>query len=161
MHGIVRSDRFVGIGALVVSIPLFLELLSNEPRTMGMSAISSRTFPLVAVALLALFGLLLTVKDLLRSRRRSAAADPAAADEPPLVNRTIAGFLLATVLYVVLLRQLGFYPVSAVYLALTLLWLSGWRRWPQALLITAVAIGLFYGVFSLWLGLLLPRGTIW
>ena len=156
MIGTRFRDLSVGIGTLGVSILLWVELSGNEARQMGMSAVTSRTFPQVAVTFLFALGLILTAKEGLALVRERVETREEVKGIPVRVWAMLGG----TAGYLLLLRPLGFYLASGIYLLSTILYLGRGRNRLPALGITLVALLVFYLVFSVWLDLLLPRGRV-
>jgi hypothetical protein len=154
-----KNDLGVGIGTLAVSILCWVALQGDEARQMGMSAITSRTFPQVALILLFALGLALTVKETRALRKQASEKTPSPAGRQSIPAR-VWWVLGGTAAYLFLLRPLGFYLASGIYLVSVILYLGRGKNWLISLGITAGALLGFYLVFTVWLNLLLPRGII-
>ena len=67
--------------------------------------------------------------------------------------------LMAAVAVVLLALLIGFFPALTLYV---FLWLKVYEKhtWVFSLLTTAITIGAMFGIFSLWLSVLFPRGAL-
>lgn len=153
-----KTDIGVGIGTIVVSILLLAELLANEARRMGMSAISSRTFPLIATGFLLVLGSVLLIRSLASSVQDKGRRSDSSGNRK-VRSGTSKVVMAALLVAALLLRPLGFYPVVAVLLLFLTAYLGQWKRPGRALLVSAATLIVFFLVFTVWLGLLLPRGV--
>lgn len=154
-----NNDIGVGIGTVVVSILLFWELMQNEARQMGMSAVTTRTYPLVATGILFAFGCALTVRAVALLRR----ADVTSSEPGPVRfwSRDVGVVIGSIITAAMLVRPLGFYPVVGVFVSFLTGYLDRWRHPVRVALVTAGALLGFFLVFTAWLQLLLPRGRWW
>jgi len=73
--------------------------------------------------------------------------------------RMIMSMLVPTVIYVVLIRYLGIYVASTLFIALFMIWL-GKYGWFKTALVSAGTSVVFFLLFEVWFHVPLPKGPL-
>lgn len=134
---------FVGYGTFY-----YLNVLSQASRIEHHATI---TFIFVALAILALISLIIDVRALVKDRK---AVGFAWVDEKkPFV------FLVAMVLYLILIPYLGFFVSSFGFFVSIAVWM-GSRKWKEYFLVPVVMLGVVYVLFVVLLGQRIASGLI-
>jgi putative tricarboxylic transport membrane protein len=111
-------------------------------------------FPLVVGLVLLAMGVLLATRTLLGRDRPGRVAWPTGAGRAHLL-----GYLLLSVIYVLLVSWLGFFVANLLVGVACLRLLGGYAWWRAALLTVVLAVGLTL-VFEVALNVTLPRGLV-
>ena len=106
-------------------------------------------------------GLVMAGLALLMLLRRPRAADAGVDWRPRDEGRTrVVLVIIATVVFVALLKVVGMIVGTALYLAVVIRWV-GRHRWRVAVAVGLAAAGFNYLVFARWLRVPFPEGVFW
>ena len=152
-------------------------------------AASTRTMELVVAALLSLFGLIVIVDSVRLGHTWGpdgpragyfpfyvglliciasgvtflrALRDRAKAAKPFVMRgalRLVMQMLVPSIVYVVLVRPIGIYVASTLFITYFMRWL-GRYRWPMAIGVALAVSAVFYCLFEIWFKVPLPKGPL-
>ena len=163
-----KKDAITGIVILLVSI-LVLVAIPSQIKDVGNNAVGPRTLPYFAAILLMVCSILLIIKGLIKTKRASVTASSAEESTPteqksevtakptkkPLSGPVYALLFFALlIVYVILMRPVGYIISSLVFLPIMLYFLHV-RKWPLYLVVIPIVLAV-YGVFSMMLYVQLP-----
>jgi hypothetical protein len=135
-------------GVLALAIALRLGLWRQNSPGEGL-------FPFLTALAVVAFGVAGLIGDW---AKRRAAQDHTAADRRGLMR--VAAYLGALVFYAVSLEFLGFIVATAITITF-ILRIAERYPWPATLALTAGTVIGCQVLFVLWLGAILPTGTLW
>jgi hypothetical protein len=67
--------------------------------------------------------------------------------------------LVPSIVYVILVKPIGIYVASTLFIAYFMRWL-GRYRWPVAIGVAVAVSAVFYGLFEVWFKVPLPKGPL-
>lgn len=164
-----RADLVLSAVLAVIAVVYAIETLGLPETSPNQADIGPRAYPLLILVLVVLTTALLVLKSL-RHFSRSARPESGSETESRADRHTmlfqlvgLALIVASTVVYLELMIPLGFIVSTALFLALQVAIIGGWRKYGgRRMLIpivfaclTSVAI---YVLFADSLGVLLPRG---
>lgn len=150
-----RSD--IGVIAVVYAICLLFLYMTVQLKA------AAQIYPLALIAIVAILDTLYLIKCLYKAfEAKKAGKQGLINDLPQLFNGFMPRqfFFVATacIAYMALLRWLGFYLTSFIFLVGVMLWL---KVKISQMCITILILGVMvYGVFTLFLNVPLPRGIL-
>jgi putative tricarboxylic transport membrane protein len=164
-----RADLVLSGVLAVITVVYAIEALGLPETSPNQADIGPRAYPLLIVVLLVLTTALLVLKSL-RNFRGSARPEVAAETESradrhamlfELVGLTLV--VASTVVYLELMIPLGFIVSTALFLALQVAMIGGWRRYAGRRMLIPIVFGCLtsvavYVLFADSLGVLLPQG---
>lgn len=155
-------DGVAGLVCLVLGAGMFA-MTWGLPRP-ALVPIGPEFYPRIVLALLALGGAALLVRDLFgrAARRQMAEATPRPAGHRPAYGLVASAFAVIAG-YIALMPMLGFRVASVLFVAALQLLLERPRTATGWLSLVAVALAtglLTHLVFERWLTVLLPRGSL-
>lgn len=149
-----NSTLLEGMFFIVLSVVLIVLSLAMFDGDNWM--IAPGLFPLVLSCILLLLGVLLIVSGL---RDIKALGGKNNTESEKLFNRTtlkLLGIMIfTTIMYAYIMKLVGFYITSFIYLCCMMLFM-GEKRLHVLLLVAAGSCGVMYGLFYKLLGLMLP-----
>ena len=149
-----RVDLYSGLGFTALSVLVWLGADAMPKASAGMGAGGYPKFLAVCIAIL---GLMLAVRSLLRIRK-----DPAQRDEKRLNGRELlfAGLLAATFLaYTLLVKPLG-YMLATFLFFMVFMFIYGERKWWRMLLVSLLfSVGVYF-LFEKVFYIMLPNGIL-
>lgn len=152
----------LGLGVIVLLFSAFyISQAVRIPASALGDAVGAGGVPLILGWIMAGAGVLLIVHDLWRRRAGPYASTPvsAAFEHPGRVARVAGGVVLITIIYLSVLRILGYIPATALFLAA----LFAYQRVPLTARMLVIPLG---GAVALWLlfdaflGIHLPAGPL-
>ncbi len=73
--------------------------------------------------------------------------------------KQVMRMLVPSIVYVILIKPVGIYVTSTLFIAYFMRWL-GRYRWPMVIGVAIGVSALFYGLFELWFKVPLPKGPL-
>ena len=148
-------------GSFLLLLGLFLAIRSTDLRIWSRSGPGAGFFPLIIGLIICLLSLILLLQYILSKRagdKAQAAPRGIPEEERPALIKVFS-YLLLMVLYGVLMKSLGFFLTTFLFLFVILKYTErqGWRR---TLLIGSIATVASYLLFETYLGVPLPMGVM-
>ncbi|GFG50373.1 tripartite tricarboxylate transporter TctB family protein [Mycolicibacterium agri] len=162
-RGHARADLVVSGVLALIAVVYGLEAFALPKTSPNQADIGPQAYPLLILVVLVLVTLLLAVKSvvgLIGSRGAKARTDR----RTLLVGLGVLAFnIVVTMLYLELMIPLGFIVSTALFVAVQVAAIGGWRRYGGRRILVPVAAGclsaiVIYVLFADSLGVLLPRG---
>lgn len=162
-----RLDRWFGFLLVLIALGWSWAALATIPAAESASEAGPRLFPLLLGVLLGLFGLIVMVNGLARSRsaarRQAPAKDAAREGWIDAVSRREAWVVATTfglfMLYAFLLDKTGFLVATPVVVLLALKGCLGLKGWVSPVVMAAGLTAGCYLIFAVLLSAPLPRGA--
>jgi hypothetical protein len=73
--------------------------------------------------------------------------------------KQVMRMLVPSIVYVILVKPIGIYVASTLFIAYFMRWL-GRYRWPVAIGVAVAVSAVFYGLFEVWFKVPLPKGPL-
>jgi putative tricarboxylic transport membrane protein len=150
-------DGYAGVAILALSVGLFAATLGLERNPMV--PVGPAFYPRLMLGLTAVLAAALIVADVL-ARRRGGAAVPATPARAANYRLVVVQFGIFTA-YVIALPYIGFRVATFLFLVAMQASLDrprSARRWGEVAVLAVVVTAAVYGIFDLYLHVLLPRG---
>lgn len=154
------KDLGLGIITLLFSA-FYISQAARIPASALGDSVGAGGVPLILGWIMAASGALLIVHDLWRRRAGPYVPAPvsAAFEEPRRLIMMAGGVVLITILYLAVLRWLGYIPATALFLAA----LFAYQRVPLTVRVALVPLGgsvVLWLLFDAFLGIDLPAGLL-
>jgi putative tricarboxylic transport membrane protein len=164
-----RADLVLGAVLAVIAVVYAIETLDLPTTSPNQADIGPRAYPLLILVLLVLTTVLLVLKSLryfIGSARPEVGSGTESRTDRRAVLFQLVGLTLvvaSTVVYLELMIPLGFIISTALFLALQVAMIGGWRRYGGRRMLIPVVFAcvtsvVIYVLFADSLGVLLPQG---
>jgi putative tricarboxylic transport membrane protein len=154
-----KAHRDLVSGSFLLLLGLFLAIRSTDLIIWSRSGPGAGFFPLIIGLIICILSLILLLQYILSKRARgktkAAPRGMPEQEKPALIK--VSSYLLLMVLYGLLMKSLGFFITTFLFLFVILKYTErqGWRR---TLLIGSIATVASYLLFETYLGVPLPMG---
>ena len=169
-----KADRTAAIVCLSIAFIIFAVIPSQTsprdiPGSRGVGLLTGRFFPVVGTAIFSLFSMVLLINSSLKLKKLTINSSVEEGKEEESDNRNIgigvtkkelsAGFIVVilSIIYINAMQYLGYLIMTMIGVGI-LTWTIGNRNLFKVILCSLIIPTVIYFVFSVGLGLNLPRG---
>ena len=152
-----RKNNFILLGCLVVFICLTFFFLRGVPFGKPSSGYGPAFYPVLLLGLLVFLMLILFIQTL-RLPKDTEEKTAKLSIFSDVSYRNAGFFLLLFFIYTLTIRTIGFLINSFLFLTIAMMFLK--TKWKQAVLISAVVVGILYCMFKIILRVRLPSGLL-